>query len=88
MTLLNKDPRGADKMIYISYAHEDLSVLNLLLFKTMFTQTQITGNFNGSRMHHEEGIQHLTLRQLKPQLGFIKEEGKVPHSPQWKLANG
>ena len=40
------------------------------------------------RMHHEEGIQHLTPGQLKPQLGFIKEERKVPHFPLWKLADG
>lgn len=38
-------------------------------------------------MHHEEGIQHLTLGQLKPQLGFIKEERKVPHFPtgNWQM---
>ncbi len=36
-------------------------------------------------MHHEEGIQHLTLGQLKPQLGFIKEERKVPHFPPLEI---
>lgn len=40
-------------------------------------------------MHHEEGIQHLTLGQLKPQLGFIKEERKGASLPpveigKWK----
>lgn len=39
-------------------------------------------------MHHEEGIQHLTLRQLKPQLGFIKEKRKGASHPWWKLADG
>lgn len=38
-------------------------------------------------MHHEEGIQHLTLGQLKPQLGLIKQERKVPHFPggNWQM---
>lgn len=31
--------------------------------------------------HHEEGIQHLTLGQLKPQLGLIKRERTVPRLP-------
>lgn len=39
-------------------------------------------------MHHEEGIQHLTLGQLKPQLGFIKEKRKGASLSRWKLADG
>lgn len=38
--------------------------------------------------HHEEGIQHLTVGQLQPQLGFIKELRKVPHFPQWSMPDG
>lgn len=38
--------------------------------------------------HHEEGIQHLTLGQLKPQLGLIKQERTVPQVPRWNLADG
>lgn len=41
-----------------------------------------------SWMHHEEGIPHLTLGQLKPQLGLIKERRRGASLPRWKLADG
>lgn len=39
-------------------------------------------------MHHEEGIPHLTLGPLKPQLGRIKQQRRGASLPRWKLADG
>lgn len=39
-------------------------------------------------MHHEEGIPHLTLGPLKPQLGLIKQQRRGASLPRWKLADG
>lgn len=66
MTPLSKDPRGADQEIYISLS------LKFIAFKN---SVQVNTNYRKLLqpcMHHEEGIQHLTSGQLKPQLGFIK----------------
>lgn len=41
-----------------------------------------------SWMHHEEGIPHLTLGPLKPQLGLIKQQRRGASLPRWKLADG
>lgn len=41
-----------------------------------------------SWMHHEEGIPHLTLGQLNPQLGLIKEQRRGASLPRWKRADG
>lgn len=38
-------------------------------------------------MHHEEGIPDLTLGQLKPQLGPIKQQRRGASLPRWKQAD-
>lgn len=38
--------------------------------------------------HHEEGIPHLTLGQLKPQLGLIKQQKRGASLQRWKRADG
>lgn len=40
------------------------------------------------RTHHEEGIQHLTLGQLKTTAGTYKAGEDGASSPRWNLADG
>lgn len=70
-------PKGADKQICILYVRriyccflKQCSRKNTNYRKPLWSCT-----------HHEEGIQHLTLGQLKPQLGLIKWERTVPQFP-------
>ena len=78
---LDQDPEGKDKQIsnQVCWPHRFF-----LLKKTEQNNVRINTNYGKplrSFMHHKEGIQHLTLGQLKPQLGPIKQERKVPHFP-------
>lgn len=71
------DPKGADKQICIFYVWR---IYCCFLKQCSRKNTNYRKPLR-SCTHHEEGIQRLTLGQLKPQLGLIKPERTVPQLP-------
>lgn len=69
---LNKN--SSDNMIYSTAPLQESERVEFIAF---LNGVRVNTNYRKllqSCVHHEEGIQHLTLGQLKPQLGFIKQE--------------
>lgn len=83
-----KDSEGAHKEKPASGVFKNAGILDLQLF---WNNAHTIANYRKalwSWMHHEEGIPHLTLGQLKPQLGLIKQQRRGASLPRWERADG